>query len=608
MLEQDQSNDKIFKHNLFMQAIDFFTQKLNMQQLAKYAFHFFNEMLSLEASAMFLKNKNEFILVQNRNYRVKKYSIQNTEYIQKIATLHGHVLDDNFQAYFHAKDIEMFNAKIIIPLIIHDLVVGFIISCGKKTGTLSKNEYMTADTLMRLVNHSLENIQNYHDLRETNIQLDQKVFNLSTINHCSKTLLSELEIDKLYTLAADVFSEVTCSKVTSFGIYDEILKKVIIRGYKNVYTFDKYYGEFELRNKYYYSNQIVLHYQKDIQKIKEIFVNWSDFAKLDTEYIILLVQEQILGFVTISKSINDREYDEALFELVDSLATSAYIALSNAMLINKIKQQKLMIENKYHILTKLNTLIKNIKNCIDLDELCNVTIKTLHVVFGIDKALISLRINEKYEIKEAIGFKPRHKVIDLSEHWKNIDYEGILCQFHSKENRTYFSEDFLFDVGQSNCLVISPISVESYEFEEDTSPLGYIVVFALSKNMIEDLPLLIDTISGNISPIIKSMLHVEKIKKEYIVNQRESFVNALNKMLFNKKYYFIPFYVYYKKILPTPFEDPDLSAYQEYEYFYFDNILLVLSETALDKNIFDGCVEPNSLDELKEKMSNMFSS
>ncbi|MHB1392140.1 MAG: hypothetical protein ACYCYE_03510 [Clostridia bacterium] len=49
-----------------------------------------------------------------------------------------------------------------------------------------------------------------------------------------------------------------------------------------------------------------------------------------------MVRDNILGFVTISEPVNERKYDQSLFELIESLASSTYISLS-------IKEEEILL-------------------------------------------------------------------------------------------------------------------------------------------------------------------------------------------------------------------------------------------------------------------------
>ena len=52
----------MYRYHAILQAIDFFTQRFNPEQLGYYSFDFVNEMLFLNSSALFIKENDEFIL------------------------------------------------------------------------------------------------------------------------------------------------------------------------------------------------------------------------------------------------------------------------------------------------------------------------------------------------------------------------------------------------------------------------------------------------------------------------------------------------------------------------------------------------------------------
>ena len=66
--------------------------------------------------------------------------------------------------------------------------------------------------------------------------------------------------------------------------------------------------------------------------------------------------QKILGFVTLGRTVT--EAHKSAFELVDSLASYTYIALSNAILIEFINNQKKLLQEKLDRLIKLNRLSK----------------------------------------------------------------------------------------------------------------------------------------------------------------------------------------------------------------------------------------------------------
>lgn len=597
--------EQLNKYYSLLQAIDFFTQKFNLNQLSSYAFEFTNNMLDLGSSALFIKDEDYFVLIKENGYKLRSYNISDTPKLQRIATFNGNVMTGSFETYFEPSDIRTFSTKLVIPLIIKDLLYGFIISDGKKDGLFDQDDILISKALMQLFNNSLESSKNFSDLQLINSQLDQKIFNLFSINHSSRMLLSELDLQKLYSLAIDIFSELTSSQITSFGLYDEIKDKIIIRGYKDVFSSDKYYGEFELINKTYNGYKVVFHYRDDKEELQKIFKNYGDFEHMGAEHIILIVKERVLGFVTISKPVNDRAYDQSLFELVESLAASAYISFKNAIYFKEINRQKKSIEQKLNILINLNTLIRNINSCVSLEELCDVAVKTLQYSFGIKKVFIALREKNSYIIKNHTGFDLTDCNLIINERWGNINKDAFIS-FMGNEAANFLSEELLADIGTSNCLVISPIFTDSIDIEEEEAPLGYIVVLHTQESLKEEEVLLIETMCSSISPVISHLQTVKQIKQEYVTNQQEAFVASLRNKLLNRDKYLIDFYIFYRIIPQIPFEEPDLSRYKQQEYYYFNNILIVLSYTELYEDDFAGSIEPTNEEEIISALKKVY--
>lgn len=261
------------------------TQKFSVKQLAHYAF---------------------YELIKSKSCKLSEHMLADTPELQHIATLHGEIIVSRFENFLSSDLIENFRVRIAIPLIIQDSLYGFILSDGKASEPLSEDDLTIAGALMRLRSEDIQPV---------------------SINQSSRILMSVPDLQELYSLSIDIFSELTSSRVTAFDLYDEISGKIIIRIYKNVFSSKKYYGEFELADENYVEYKIVFNYRGDRKELEKIFVDCSGFKYLEAEYIILLVKDKILGFVTISKPVNEREYDQSLFELVESLAP-LYIYLS----------------------------------------------------------------------------------------------------------------------------------------------------------------------------------------------------------------------------------------------------------------------------------------
>lgn len=598
-------NDKLYRHEALLYAINFFTQSFGTNPIIKNAFDFSNEILTLYSSALFLKENDSFIMKAEQNYDIKEYSIGGTEKLKNLALFHGDIVKSSFEEYFTEDEIDTFKPKLMIPLIERDKIIGFIISKGKVIGELNTDDYIVASALMRLVNKSLECTTVLKELEDKNKELDLQIFNLFFINQTTKTLLSELDIEALYTLCTDIIGEVTCSTITTFGLYDEIRDKIVIKGYRDIFTFQNQYGEFELNETTYNRSDVILHIQRDRDIIKSIFKNWEEFEKFDAEYIILIVKEKILGFVTISTPVNDREYNKLMFELIESLSSTIYISLTNARLFRTINEQKKTIEKKYTVLNKLNKLLKGINNSSDIMELSSRVMRTLSIGFSIEKAFIALRDNDKFSIMKSIGCDIEDLTLERTAAWNEIHDREITYEYTAEAGLKYLSDDILEKIGESNCSIISPIKVNEFSFDGESNIVGYIVVLKTRQSLSQDEVLLIDTISNSIAPIIKQMNLVAEIKEEYRPDNEKILLKRIEEMLENKKKYNIDFGIYYKSILKKPFEQIDLTLFSEFDYIYIDNYVFVISEEELQTDIFDGNFRVSCIDDFYNSIENI---
>lgn len=595
---------KLHGQDALLQAIDFFTQKFSMSQLSNYAFEFTNRILSVSSSALFIKTENSFELVKEKNYNIDQYCIEDSSKLQRIATFYGNVMTTSFNNYFEEKDLEVFGPQLIIPLIIKDLLYGFIVTNSRTDEAISQDDLIMSKALMQLINNSLESSKNLMDLQYTNNQLDQKIFNLFSINHSSRVLLSELDLNKLYSLAIDIFSELTSSRITSFGLYDEIKDKIVLRGYKDVFSTTKRQVDFDLVDNFYEGYKVVFHYLEDKELLQGIFKNYEDFKCLDSEYIILLVKEKVLGFVTISKPVNDRAYDQSLFDLIESLAASTYISFKNAIYFNEIDRQRKSIQQKLHTLTNLNALIKNINSCVKIEELCDLSIKTLHYSFGIKKAFIALKENNHYLIKKHVGFELNNDTLETNDMWVNA-YQSSVVSYLSHDAIEYLPKYLVEDIGSTNCLVINPISSSNADIDQDQGPLGYMVVLETMQNLKEEEVLLIETLANSISPIVNHLQELTEIKMKYVIDQKEAFINSLKNKFITKDKYSIDFYIYFKNLIQIPFEQLDLSCYNQYEHYYFDNLLIILNYDQLNESQFSS-IESSSVEDAITKLKKAY--
>ncbi|MEK8128179.1 GAF domain-containing protein [Paenibacillus filicis] len=557
-----------------LHAIEFFTQRFDTEQLSQYSFEFVNEILTLNASALFIHDGYKFVLRQKRLYPhiPADYAIADTASMKQLALFRGHTMTRGFEHFLEPGDIARLQVKWLMPLMISDKLHGFIVSNGNIADNFSSSDLVMSNTLMRLINNSLENSFHLAQLQASNTKLDQKNFNLFAINQSTKVLLSEMSLSRLYAIATDVFSEVTSSQVTAFGIVDPLSGRLQITGFRNVLAYTQYHGALELRTAEY-AGPIVLHMERDRDRLDALFVNPEQLRELDAEYIILILQQQIMGIVTLSKPVNDeRSYDDATFELIESLANSSLIALSNANLFAEANRQRTSAEKKLRLLQNLNRLVSNVNESGTPEELCYFTVKTLRLAFGVRQALICLRQGDAYLVAEQIGLSCRpdtppigssapgeakgRLVMRLDELHPSLLDRQLLCDYTSRGAERILplhTTDWL-DAGSANCCVIAPLAVSSERIRrEDPYPLGFLIVLETEGSLLEEETLLLDTVAKNISPILHQMLTVQAAQKRLKRDDQAALLEALEQRIVEWSSYQLDYYVFYKPYRQSPF-------------------------------------------------------
>jgi len=517
---------KLYRYTGLVQAIDYFSQKLVFEQIIDAAFDFINELLLIDYSAIYVFENSEFVLKKVKGYSDIVNKIKDT-------TFNGSILYEREKIikFFDPQIVDMLKANAAVPLIIEGSLYGFILFQYKSVG---EDDYIISEALMRLINNALENFSRYEKLEKLNSELDEKIFNLFAINQSSKILLSELQMDVLYNISVDVFSELTRSKITGFILYDEGAERYLLKSYKDVFYKTKYaYIDLILNDQAKIDpNKVIIDLKKDsdIEYLDNLFDGASQqMSQLESRYIVLILKDQkILGFVSLSDTVTGSEYGAGIFELIESLASSTYIALSNAMLFGIVNEQKDVIQKKLDKLVSLNNLSKNISSSIRIDALVETCMSTLQISFNTTKGAFCLYKKEsnKFDICHTINLEHcNNKSIEPNEYWKRI-FEGDTVYAMGQENvARYFGDGFAADIGDAQGVLLIPVYLDMIEIEV----LGVIAVFQYDGIQLdnEENMLILETIAGNIAPILNSLLIMQLQQRFMLPNYIEIFKKDL---------------------------------------------------------------------------------
>ncbi|MCD7034241.1 hypothetical protein LRR81_08340 [Metabacillus sp. GX 13764] len=509
--------EKSSRYEILLQAIEVFTQRYESAALFDFAFSFANELLNPAGSALFKRVNDEFILLKTQNGMMHDYRIPVTEKLEKLPLFYGRPLsEEQLPDYFSPDFIRDFSAVHVIPLINDTVLAGFIVTAGLAEGELTEGDRIVSTMMMSLVNASLENNQRLHDFQSVTAELDRKIFSLFVLNQSTKALLSERNAEHLCEMATDVFSEISGSRVTSFGLYDALTNKLKIKGYRNVHSFQKKYAELSIGEVQCCGVKTVIRVKEEQELVQQLIQNTEVLTELEAEYIILIKKEELIGMVFLSDSRQASSYDSGTIELIETLASSTYIALSNARHFETLQKQKLEAEAKLDVMHLYNRLIRTINSCRTTEEILKLSLKTLELGFGIKKAFFAFYNGEAYETAASIGVSLEKERFLFDEDTNSLINDEVYYDYFAGRLPAYFTNESLCGkLGESSCVVIAPIQGHSGYVPPDEvqPPYGYLIVTETAENLKDEEILLIDTITRNITPLIYHLDQKEMLPK-----------------------------------------------------------------------------------------------
>ncbi len=538
-VEQQKKDSKLstnlYRYSGLIQAIEFFSQKLTLEQIVDAAFDFINEILTLEKSAVFIVTGDQYELKKSKGYSRGMKVSADISNLHSLARMHGAILHAraSLEKYFEPATLDVYGITAVTPLIIDGRLFAFILMSRKTAGEMNDDDYIISGALMRLINNALDNFKRYEDLQKSNRELDEKIFNLFAINQSSKVLLSQLELEALYKLSADVFSELTQSSATGFVLYDEKTGKYVLKAYKDV-LFKKPAAKISLafnENAPLDLNRIIidLSREEDRNYFDSIFNGGTEaVGPINAVYTVLLIKNgKVIGFVALGRTITGTRHNASVFELIESLASATYIAISNAQYFKQVNDQKRLLDGKLKKLVSLNRLVKNINSALKVETLLELTMKTLEVSFDVKSGLIALYDSHKnlFHIKNALNCNTGSSTVEPTKNWNRL-FKGrsIICCGKDQTAR-YFERDLPEHLSAADNAVMVPVYIERVGIEL----LGVIMIFEYARTSIKDEEnlLIVETIANHIAPAMSNLITIEEQKRFLLPNYIELFKSDL---------------------------------------------------------------------------------
>ena len=592
-----QNTEKMY--NSLLNSIDFFSQNLNVNQIVEYGFQIFNSFEMPLASAIYAiddTGKNYSVRF-HQGYDIGLPCVEKTDRHSMFAVRNGFLLTsyDIQCRYYDEEFLKLTKASKIMPLIIDDQLFGFIISIDSKD-CMYDVEFL--NRFNYLMNLSLEKASRCIERNKLKKEIDKRIFNLDSISQTMKLLLSELNVNGIIQLSIDVIREMTSSSITSIALFDEIEKCIKVTSYEDLVCCNKVFEKFHLREDYTLDKKIYK-MPEDFPLLELLFEDADNFKNLSAEYVILIVKENIIGFVTLGSPLAFDFYEKDLINRIQDIASIMHIALTNARQFEIIKSQKSQLDRQVNTLETMNRFIKTISSADSIDELADMVLTTLNAYFDIEKAIFVIFDGEKGKILCNMNME----IENFNEEFFNVvrknTGEQTLVSYTMDCFKEEFSEKFGSYFKNMNAFILSPIFLSGLCLD----PIGYIIVTNVRNRLTETQVHLIKILSNSIGPLLNQLIIVDNYSNNYVPNP----MYQINLFLDNYKrdfhLYSLNFKVYIKKLDLIPFVENDIEAYSQFDTIIYQEYIIIFSQTDIDSLLYDTKTDYNpTLEEIKSHL------
>jgi GAF domain-containing protein len=550
----EKKNDTmIYRLKGLIHAIEFFSQRFDAEQITHHVVDFIDELIVLDQVVVFAKDDHVYRPVRQSGYHNYNYNFEVNPIYEDIVVLHAGLFSREDIKRFLPKEVsEYFPCAFGIPLIMDKKMFGFVlINRSEDKEPFDSEDEIIAVALMNLFYIALTNFESYDALIKTKKRLDEKIFNLFAIHQSSKILMSTLEIEAMCDLSTSVFSELTQSSITSIFLLNENSKAFEMMAYQNVYELR---GELKIL---LYTNDNIealsekeyfcLENSEDQESIHTIFYNVDEMLKaLKPIYIVPIVKnEDVLGFITLGRRVNDMSYNDSNMELIHSLASSLYISITNAIYVKTIHEQKKIIDSKLNRLMNMNLMIKNINSSSDLNHLFEITKATLEWSHNVTSGILAVFDQERdvFIIKERIGCQSLEETQDFTAVATTLKKGHMVVASSIYEVEDLLSLEVVNQIeGEFGGALLVPVYLDKFELEL----LGFIGIFDMKDMLLTDLEnqLIYESIANAIAPSWYHLRQLEKIKNTYEVNSEVLFMEKLSEEIEDCREYDLELHVF----------------------------------------------------------------
>lgn len=521
-------------YRALMNTIDFFSQRLHVEQIIHYGYKIFEDLTLPTSAAIYTINASGDLYIPTD--RIGYEELPNVEFHDihnEFARKNGFVLDSNElqKRYFKDAFIDDLKVELVLPLIIEDKLFGFIIAVENNKSTGIKNKEFL-NRFNDLLNLSLEKAESFERSKEMKTEIRKRKFNLDSFSQTMDILMTALDQKYIIKMCLDVVRELTASSVTSIAL--EVRENhLTIAGYKDIVQHKECFLDLVIKENAV-ADQVIYHVKDDYDALCDIFSNPYELEQLEAEYVVFLVKETIIGCITIGAPVSEVPYDKQLLEQIKSLASMMYIAINNANQFKVLTEERNKMSEQITGLKHLNRSIAIINGADSLEELCSHVIDTLTYGFGVEHGFLWIN-NGSQACYKTIGMEEQIEPSEEIQKWLAV-YKDVYIEYTIP-----MESPLTTDV--SNCLICIPVLQHDY----NETCMGYLVIDKLSAPLTESMTIIFETLTNSISPVIKQFLAIESYETDYVRRPESLLEELFDKYESEKVFFDLPYEVYARK-------------------------------------------------------------
>ena len=594
--------DHALKCECLLEAIDFFSQVLHPEQLAEYGYAYIREALGLKSSYIFLRNSAETELIPcgTDGTAMPLAAIQLTDQVKRLATKVGVVLTTDLALYLPEALMMSYAPNFLMPLIVADELIGVIISNDwHHSGEM---DIMFAEALKKLVNNAFYTgiqMEKNHEYRK---QMDRKLYDQMLLHQLVEVAISEREIEQVIKTCVDGLRELTASAQTSFCLLDAHSGKIAVKHYADLINFKKVHGEVAW-NRYETPKRMTFSVKAHQDELKALFGSFDLFERLESQYVILLKSNPVIGFVTLGEPLGTQVYTQSTFDLIESIMSTICIAIENASHIGVLNQQKSLLNQTVDAMTQLGDSIKTVNSATDLDELSTLLFQSIDIHAGVDAAALAVKLDENtYCIRQSTDPRFIHKTFSLSSLGVSMLERGLVLDLTAGSMGNYL-EGFEADLSEHQTL-LAPIDVVRMA-ESHQGPEGLLIGLNLSRCFLNYELKYVETLASSVAPVMRQLREKEVLEEAQDKTDAHKFLEALQTYELHKQELWMDYKVYFKTHRTRLFEaKPKLVADRPTYQLGNLSCCFAYEEEPFDEAHFEGVLEgtPDEIIEALELM------